>query len=77
DQIMASPVGFSGPEFTFPLYGTIGNAAPQQRIVAQLGQCVYRTLSSTFYRRPFNIGINNQQLSVLDGTEFAYGTSSN
>ncbi|MED3026770.1 insecticidal delta-endotoxin, partial [Bacillus wiedmannii] len=29
------------------------------------------------YRRPFNIGINNQQLSVLDGTEFAYGTSSN
>nr|AAQ06607.1 Cry1Ac [Bacillus thuringiensis] len=76
-QIMASPVGFSGPEFTFPLYGTMGNAAPQQRIVAQLGQGVYRTLSSTFYRRPFNIGINNQQLSVLDGTEFAYGTSSN
>nr|QEU48927.1 insecticidal crystal protein Cry1Ab [Bacillus thuringiensis] len=76
-QIMASPVGFSGPEFTFPLYGTMGNAAPQQRIVAQLGQGVYRTLSSTLYRRPFNIGINNQQLSVLDGTEFAYGTSSN
>nr|UKP14316.1 insecticidal protein [Bacillus thuringiensis] len=75
-QIMASPVGFSGPEFTFPLYGTMGNAAPQQRIVAQLGQGAYRTLSSTFYRRPFNIGINNQQLSVLDGTEFAYGTSS-
>nr|ADW08761.1 delta-endotoxin Cry1Ab [Bacillus thuringiensis serovar kurstaki] len=76
-QIMASPVGFSGPESTFPLYGTMGNAAPQQRIVAQLGQGVYRTLSSTLYRRPFNIGINNQQLSVLDGTEFAYGTSSN
>nr|AFK79795.1 delta-endotoxin [Bacillus thuringiensis] len=76
-QIMASPVGFSGPEFTFPLYGNMGNAAPQQRIVAQLGQGVYRTLSSTLYRRPFNIGINNQQLSVLDGTEFAYGTSSN
>nr|AAW31761.1 Cry1Ab [Bacillus thuringiensis] len=76
-QIMASPVGFSGPEFTFPLYGTMGNAAPQQRIVAQLGQGVYRTLSSTLYRRPFNIGINNQQLSVLDETEFAYGTSSN
>nr|AFK79793.1 delta-endotoxin [Bacillus thuringiensis] len=76
-RIMASPVGFSGPEFTFPLYGTMGNAAPQQRIVAQLGQGVYRTLSSTLYRRPFNIGINNQQLSVLDGTEFAYGTSSN
>ncbi|WP_242448021.1 insecticidal delta-endotoxin Cry8Ea1 family protein, partial [Bacillus thuringiensis] len=76
-QIMASPVGFSGPEFTFPLYGTMGNAAPQQRIVAQLGQGVYRTLSSTFYRNPFIIGINNQQLSVLDGTEFAYGSSSN
>nr|AAA22613.1 insecticidal endotoxin [Bacillus thuringiensis] len=66
-QIMASPVGFSGPEFTFPLYGTMGNAAPQQRIVAQLGQGVYRTLSSTLYRRPFNIGINNQQLSGPDG----------
>ncbi|OTY43490.1 delta endotoxin C-terminal domain-containing protein, partial [Bacillus thuringiensis] len=76
-QIMASPVGFSGPEFTFPLYGTMGNAAPQQRIVAQLGQGVYRTLSSTFYRNPFIIGINNQRLSVLDGTEFAYGSSSN
>nr|WP_250649754.1 insecticidal delta-endotoxin Cry8Ea1 family protein [Bacillus thuringiensis]UQM91655.1 insecticidal delta-endotoxin Cry8Ea1 family protein [Bacillus thuringiensis] len=76
-QIIASPVGFSGPEFAFPLFGNAGNAAPQQRIVAQLGQGVYRTLSSTLYRRPFNIGINNQQLSVLDGTEFAYGTSSN
>nr|AAK14338.1 insecticidal crystal protein BTRX27 [Bacillus thuringiensis serovar kunthalaRX27] len=75
-QIMASSVGFSGPEFTFPLYGTLGNAAPQPPIGAQTGQGVYRTLSSTLYRRPFYIGINNQHLSVLGGVEFAYGTSS-
>nr|AAK14339.1 insecticidal crystal protein BTRX3 [Bacillus thuringiensis serovar kunthalanags3] len=52
-QIIASPVGFQDPEFAFPLFGNAGNAAPPVRIVYQLGQGVYRTLSSTLYEDLF------------------------
>ncbi|USP55901.1 Pesticidal crystal protein Cry1Ac (plasmid) [Bacillus thuringiensis] len=73
-QITASPVGFSGPEFAFPLFGNAGNAAPPV-LVSLTGLGIFRTLSSPLYRRIIlGSGPNNQELFVLDGTEFSFAS---
>nr|AAK14337.1 insecticidal crystal protein BTRX28 [Bacillus thuringiensis serovar kunthalaRX28] len=69
--------GFQGQNSLF-LYLGRGEMQlhPNRLLLNKVRACIehYRPL---YIEDLFKEGINNQQLSVLDGTEFAYGTSSN